>query len=75
MAIGQDGSSRPLANSYLMKPGTQSTATSAMIHQQSVMSNSPAYSSAKSAGAVSRSSGSVSRGGFGSSARAASSGG
>lgn len=80
MAIGQDGTSRALNNSYLSRPGSTSTATSAMQHQQMVMSNSSAYSSATRAGAVpakvsAGSSSSVSRGGFGGSARAASSGG
>jgi hypothetical protein len=79
MAIGQDGSSRPLANSYLTKPGAVSPAIGATIGQASVMSNSPAYAHAQRAGAVSAKSSSsgssVSRGGFGSSARASSSGG
>ena len=75
MAIGNDGTARPLSNSYLTKPGSISSATSATIGTAQVASNSAAFGAAKNAGAVSTRSSSVSRGGFGSSARASSSGG
>lgn len=64
MAVNPDGSQRALKNSYLSKPGSTSTATSATVSRSS-FSSSGAHSSSSSA----------SRGGFGSTARGFSGGG
>ena len=69
VVINQDGSTQQLSNTYLSRPGTASAASSAVTGTVSAPANSQIASAGRASGSV------ISRGGFGSSARAASVGG